>query len=70
MPNFSLLGGLEVAQIYLSRQSGWVVGGWGGVTMILRQSKFDLISAGLLKLSLAKHARAKLCQTQNVLVAS
>ena len=35
-----------MAQIYLS---GWV----GGVTMILRQSQFDLTSTGLLELSLA-----------------
>ena len=30
--NFSFLGNLEVAQIYLSGWGGWV----GGVTMILR----------------------------------
>ena len=38
-----------MAKIYLS---GWV-GGWGGFTMILRQSQFDLTRTGLLELSLA-----------------
>ena len=48
----SLLGSLEEAQIYLS---GWV----GGVTMILRQSQFNLTSIGLLELSLAIMGRGE-----------
>ena len=50
MPNFSFLGGLEVAHIQLVRVGGLV----GGVIMILRQSKFNLASTGLLELKLAK----------------
>ena len=54
MPNFSIVGSLEVAQIYLSGWvGGWVCfGGWvGGVTRILRESQFGLTRISLLELS-------------------
>ena len=55
IPNFSLLGSLEIAQIYLPGWGGWV--GWGGSHTDYKtdlSSQLNLHWTGQLELSLAK----------------